>query len=325
MSPTVVRELFHPTVLTADRDEMAAWLSRVMGLPSMMQREFAPDPRRRVAGDYPADYVLFSWITDLWWYAADPGRFSLPAAQWVEPPAYGLAEWAWKIGDAEDVLKRFSRHGVRLLDLSGDVVTSVESMAHPISPDTHFVWTDPAQTGLSFELVDWPASRPGYAAGWRYPRPARDDALGLVPPRPSDDRSANPLGLTRSRWHTVVTEDLTRARWVVVDLLGGSVVEHQPGRREAPVLVVDLAGTILHYVTHDASGDRPAARSTSLFGREQGDTYQMITLGVRDLSVARHHLRAVGVRFAESTTRVTTYAEDGLGVSWGFVEDIGAP
>ena len=42
--------------------------------------------------------------------------------------------------------------------------------------------------------------------------------LGLIPPIPA--RSG--LGLTTSALHTIVTEDLPRARWVIIDLLGGS-------------------------------------------------------------------------------------------------------
>jgi hypothetical protein len=310
----VVRSLFHPTFLTSDRKAMARWLRTVFGIPSMTQGELAGDGG--TSGDYPTDYVLFSWVGDVWWYAADLSRW-FPPEEGSAPrhSSDRLAEWGWKVRDAADLIDRFDRHGATLTDLAQRRVTSVGSMSHPISPDTHFMWTDPAQTGLAFELVDWPPGRAGYAAAWKFPPPSDDDPLGERAP-------ASPVGgfgLSGPAVHTVVTHDLDRAHWVVVDLLGGVLLE---GRRASgpPTRTFSLAGSRIEYVTPDSlPGSVDLQPTTSLFGHAQTDVYYSISLRVADFDRAVAHLARHSVPVVRNGTMATTDPDDCLGMRWCLV------
>jgi hypothetical protein len=284
----------------------------------MLQREFEADPRRPIGASYPADYVALSWIADLWFYAADPSRLTLRAAGSATAVVDRLCEWAWKVEDPVLVLRRFNSEGARLLDLQGHDVVDIETMAHPISPDTHFMWTDPAETGLSFELVGWPADRPGYAAGWKYPPPGPTDPLGSVPPAPPPDG----LGMLRSAVHTVVTEDLGRAEWVLRDLLGATVAMAEGRKGEPPSLRARLGATNVEYCLPDSVAGAVQPPLPSLFGREQSDVYQSISIEVRDLASATTHLRTLGLtpRIESEGQAVALDPSESLGMNWRLVQ-----
>jgi hypothetical protein len=180
------------------------------------------------------------------------------------------------------------------------------------------MWTDPATTGLSYELMEWSPERDALFA--RIADARFDPHWTLPPPSPHD-----PLGVEHCSHHTVLTRNLPRALRLLVDVLGGTVVhEDRNDLLGTTSTWVWLKDSLLEYAVPDAEGTRATASldgttKPSLLGMPQEDRYHLIAWKVRNLDAVERHLADQRIRLeARDTTTLITDPADTLGVRWGF-------
>ncbi|MGD9696770.1 MAG: glyoxalase/bleomycin resistance/dioxygenase family protein [Thermoleophilia bacterium] len=320
-APYDVRLLFHPTNVVRDRAEMARFLKRVFNANGRNQGELLAE--FDLDASYPPDYSLYTWIAEVWIDSIQPELYVLEGQPLPEGALdQRLVEFGWYIDGIDELQKALTTHGIRSVDQNNRPVPPDEAPASAGAPDIKLMWTDPATTGLSYELIEWPRERDAEFARLA---DARFDPSWTLPPISAED----PLGIERCSHHTILTRDVPRALNLVVDVLGGSVVRTADnpllGTRSTYVWLKDA---LLEYAEPVETGSPAATEldgttTPSLLGMPQEDRYHLIAWKVRDLDAVAAHLAAqgVGVEGRDDHTIVTDPA-DCLGVRWGFTDSL---
>ncbi|MCX4815246.1 hypothetical protein OG601_32085 [Streptomyces sp. NBC_01239] len=295
-----VTRLYHPSHHVTDLKESEAWFERVFGRPS---RPMAEMTRNAPASEgYPTDYSTFTPIRDVLFDMIDPERYVLQGVQRYasvdRPQLKGFGWYVEEIGDAYRALRRL---GVGMVGQLDEPAEGDEPPTAPNSPMPIF-FTVPEDAGLRYEFlpqIPFPLDH-RLEPGW---------TLGPV----SDD---DPLGIERCSHHTVLTTRPERALRIVVEALGGTVVDE---RRDevlgASSTYVRLADAVFAYAVPDEGTPAHAdwARNAP------NDTYHSITWKVVDLDRVARHLKSQGVRVRSRTDEVlVTDPETSLGIPWGF-------
>ena len=305
--------MYHPSHRVPSLDDAEDFFERVFGrsstrLSSLARPSSDPDaPRRSLP-----DYSTFTPIADVLFDSIDPVRYrpgGRPCYEPVDRPR--LAGFGWYVEGIASLYRRLHDHGIGVVDQFGERAEG----PHPptaAGSEMPLFFTDADDAGLRYEFVPkipFPLD-PRLTEGWRLPSVA--DVLD-----PDD-----PLGIVRCAHHTILTHRPERALRLVVDVLGGSVLD----RGADPVtggeaVSVHLADSILRYVTPAAG--TPAGHALR---DEPQDVYHSITWQVADLDRVEAHLRAegVGVVVVDDTERdvavLVADPDSALGVPWGFVE-----
>lgn len=309
---SMVEMMFHPSHRAPDLEIAAAFFAKVFGRPSRMLDEVLSahesTSAEKTAVDYPRDYCMFTPIRDVFFDTIDPRRYVIKGEQrypTVTEPH--LKSFGWYVSDPQDVYTRLGEAGIRCRDQLNRIA---DGPTPPLgqSRKMYLFWSLEDDTGLAYEF--YPGDRRGLgderrSAGWKLPPVAADD----------------PLGISRCSHHTVLTDMPDRALRLVVDVLGGKVVEVTEnevlGTRST---FVHLAGSTIEYAQPIKDGT-PAIHD--LDDHLPHDAYHSITWQVSDLARAAAHLESVGVGFRLRTDAlVLTDPATSLGIPWGFTEEL---
>ncbi len=295
--------LYHPSHRVPDLGAAEEFFSRVFGRPSTPLAALArprPDGTPPAPGTVP-DHSTFTVVADVLFDSIDPRRYVVDGVQRypdvTEPHLEGLG---WYVEDIGSTYRSLREHGFTVVDQLDRTATGDEPPTAAGSP-MPLCFTVPGDAGLRYELVPrfpFPLD-PRLDPGWELPAPSDDD----------------PLGIVRCAHHTVLTRRPDRALRLLVDVLGGTVVDE--GRDEvlgATATWVHLGDAVLQCATPD-DGTEAAADAA----RSPDDTYHALAWQVLDLDRAERHLRSVGVGIrARSDADVVVDPATALGVPWRF-------
>jgi catechol 2,3-dioxygenase-like lactoylglutathione lyase family enzyme len=303
--PFRVMMMHHPSHHVPDLDAALEWFARVFERPSIpiatVLSAVGPPP------GFPRDYSAYTPIADVLFDSIDPKRFVIDGVQRyesvVEPH---LKDYGWYVEELPALYAELKRRGIRVTGTPGELLDSDDAPKMPsgIPAPFHTVRED---TGVRNQF---------YSAEMPFPADVRTAPGWTLPPPAADD----PLGIVCASHHTVLTRERERALRLVVDVLGGVVInEGRDDVRGTTGVYVHLAGSTLEY----AESETGTAAETDWVRTAPDDVYHAITWQVVDLERAARHLDAQGVRIqARTDDRIVTDPVTSLGIPWGFVEKL---
>jgi hypothetical protein len=294
-----MKHLFHATHFVPSLSEAVEAFTRVFG------RETVPLRQHMGSGDRPEDprntsnYATFTQIAEVVIECIDP---KLHRVDGVQPnpdvSEAHLKTLAWFVVDVDDLWSELRRRGIRGTDQK-NAIPAGDGPPVDIS-GTPIIFCLPEETGLRYELCTFV--------------PRRDPRGDPPVPAVSD---TDPLGIVRCSHHTVLTDQLDRARRLLVDVLGGRVIHE--GRDEARGLdsaYLALSDGIVELgrPTEDGSPEMADWRAHTPV-----DTYHAMTWTVRDLDPVAAQMERAGVPLRTRTdTTIVVEPGNALGVPWGF-------
>lgn len=296
-----IERIFHPTQYTPSLDQSVRFFERFFGRPTslaetVMKKVVPPE------SGYPTDYCAFTSIRDVFFDSLVPEKFVLGGVQVfpsVKQPT--LKTVGWYAGGLGAIFEMLSGHGFTLWDSRGDPMKLFQAEASVTGAKPMF-FTAPAETGLRYQFFE--------AGPFFFD--ARSEPGWVLPPVEPDC----PFGLEFCAHHTVLTDDPARALRLLVDLLGGSVIDQ--GRNEAlqaTSTYVALADAVFEFATPDAGTPAFAAQAAQV----PLDTYYALTWKVGDLGKVERHLANIGVGIqARTSDTIVTEPGDSHGIPWGF-------
>lgn len=226
--------------------------------------------------------------------ARGPGSEMLPVGKFFARFGRHLHSLAWYTDDVGAVWERLVERGIRVIHYGPD--------DRPVEGD---IYTHPKDTLTQLEFFQPPAATGG-------------------PPDPRFDAtwpqqwaaSANPLGVQRLAYATVVAHDMDRARAIYVDVLGGTVIDEGSSV---------LTGTVNTYVAIGPETVVELAVPTdagSLAGRDLaalGESCHALAFTVTDLDQVARHLEAKGIAIlAQDDTMIVADPGDTYGAPFRF-------
>jgi hypothetical protein len=296
--------MYHPSHHVPDLADAEAFFERVFGRSSTNLSALSQNAPPREG--YPTDYSTFTPINDVLFDTIDPKKYVLLGRQRyptvTEPHLKGFG---WYVDGMAEAYRALRRHRIGIVSQIDEIAEGDDPPSAAGSPMPLF-FTVPEDAGLRYEFIPpipFPLD-PRIAPEWTLPAVSADD----------------PLGIERCSHHTVLTDRLDRAKRVIVDALGGTIVHEGPDDVfGASGIYVQLADSILEY----AVPDDDSAAYTDWAKSAPNDTYHSITWKVADLDRVERHLQAqgVGIRTKAGNTIVTDPATS-LGVPWGFTTDL---
>lgn len=293
--------IFHPTQYTPSLDDTARFFERFFGrithpAEPVMKKVIPPD------SGYPTDYCAFTLIRDVFFDSLVPEKF-IPGGVQVYPSVKRptLKTVGWYTEGLGDLFETLTAHGYTITTTMGQTMTEFQSR-FPVPGGKPMFFTTPEQTGLKYQFFEEgpfffdDRSEPGWVL------------------QPVEDHC--PLGLEFCSHHTVLTGEPDRALKLLVDALGGQVIDQ--GRNAAlqsESTFVALADAVFEFATPDKGTPAFAALSA----QAPHDAYYALTWKVSDLARVERHLAAIGARI-QSRTDDTLIVDpaDGHGVPWGF-------
>ena len=299
----VVR-MYHPSHRVPDLEEAERFFRVVFGRQSVGLDQAQVRRNAQVTSGYPSDYCAFTLVADVWFDCIDPDRYVIEGRQpypSVDRPH--LNGFGWGVTGIGPLYRELRRQGIRCTDQTDVITVDDEPPTAKFSTSPLF-WTLVDDTGLRYEIY------PDASIGRSDPR---SDPSWTLPPPSEDD----PLRIERCSHHTVLTNQPDRARHLVVDILGGTVI-HQARNDElgAESTYVSLGDGVLEYAT-DLEAGTPAHADWAV--RAPLDTYYTLNWQVQDLGRVADHLEAcdVGLRTHTDSLIVTEPAHS-LGIPWMF-------
>lgn len=289
--------LYRPTLHVVDLDEAEDFYLRVFGRPSTPLTSVMKTPPRP---NHATDYSTFTAVSDVLIDSLDPKRYITDGIQRFPDVEQGhLRTFGWYVEGMPELYRELTRQGIRVTNSRNEVAEGDEPpMAGPIP---HFLGL-PADTGIRhpffpvFPFAPDPRLKPGWS----------------IPPVSEED----PLGIEYCSHHTVLTGDPGRARKLVVDVLGGTVVHDGHDEiRGVTGSYVHLADSVLQY----AVPDEGSAAAADFAAHGPNDVYHAITWKVADIDRVERHLNAQGVGIVTRTDdTIVADPATSLGVPWGF-------
>lgn len=292
-----VTRMFHPSHHVTDLDEAEAFFLRVFGRESVSLSSLSKGGSAQ--SGTRTDYSIFTLIADVLFDSIDPSKNVVQGKQiYSTAQKAHLRGFGWYVDGITEAFRALQEAGVALVNQLGEPVVGDEP---PLAG---------GQVPMFFTVPD--------SVGQRY-------QLTVTIPTPLDPRiepgwsvaadPADPLGIERAAWHTMLTADPERAL-AFIGALGGRVVHE--GRNEmigARSTFVHLADGIIEY----AVPDEGTFAHEDWTERAPLDTYHAITWQVRDLDRVARHLESQGVVIASrSEDSLVTDPDTSLGVPWGF-------
>ena len=295
-----ITKMYHPSHHAPDLGEVEEWFERVLGAKSRNIREqFGPNP----PSNYPTNYSTFTAIADVLFDTIAPTLYVLNGVQQyasVDKPH--LKTIGWFAEGAEEVYRSLRRAGIGMVDQYGKTAEGDDPPRSAGSGAMPIFFTTPEEAGLRHEfLPEFPFPLDHrIAPDWKLSPPSADD----------------PVGIERSAFHTLLTDNPQRALHTLVDALGGTVIhEDRDEMIGAAATYVFLGDSVLQIAVPDQGTAAYADWTTTA----PNDTYHSITWKVVDLDRTAEHLKSqgVGIRSRTADTLVTD-AETSIGVPWGF-------
>lgn len=294
-----VRNHYHSTLWVPDLDEASSFFARAFARESKLLGEYFGAGERDIVAGFPRDYATFTPIAEVQLECVDPSRLLIdgeqPNESVAEPRLGGLA---WFVEGIEELWSELRRRNIRGTDMSDRIP---EGDGPPLDVSSRpIIFTVPEDAGLSYEFCMYVPHR---------------DPRGY-PPVPAVSPS-DPLGIECCAHHTVLTGQPERARELLVDVLGGSVIHE--GRNDVLATqstYIALADGVLEVAQPLDEGSAAMEewrRSAPL------DTYSSLTWKVRELDRVADHLESSGVGLrARTDTMIVADPADSLGIPWGF-------
>jgi len=302
--PYTVKHHYHSTLFVPSLDEASRFFARVFGRESKVLGEYLIGGRARGAQfNYPSDYATFTPIAEVQLECVDPTLLVIDGVQSHESVSEPqLGSLAWFVDGIEDLWRALRQRGLRGTDMSDRIYDGDDPPLDVSS--TPIIFTLPAETGLSYEFTVFMPHRD----------PRGDPPVHATVP-------ADPLGIECCSHHTVLTDQKPRALSLLVDVLGGRVIdEGRNGLLGTDSTYVALADGIIEVGIPVDEGS-PAMEDWHRHAPD--DAYHALTWKVRDLDEAARHLEAVGVSVqARTATALVTDPAETLGVAWGFTADL---
>jgi len=201
---------------------------------------------------------------------------------------------AWYVDDVEDISARLDQEHLRLYNIVGTQVKPPHKMAA--------IWTHPKETSgqLEFALYGDFTKDPRFAPTWSN-APWRDHPLGI--------EGASHIG--------VVVRDLTVAKRLYCQVLGGTLIHEEeiPGRKKSAFVVVGEDTVVELIQCHS-----PA----SLEGRDlekNGEGIHSLIFKTKDLGRARDFLKAKGMQLEpDGADSVVLGPDQAFGMVVGFTQ-----
>jgi catechol 2,3-dioxygenase-like lactoylglutathione lyase family enzyme len=298
--------MFHPTVLVENLDETSSWFARVFNRPAVRWEE--KWHVEWLNPSYPLNYSYFYVIADVCLDALCPSLLKLPdGKKAVYPEVRQLVDIAWYTDDIKAVSIHLEKHGFRTRNQEGEVIRNGDVPPSNMVADCPMIWSIPEDTGLTYEFFEMGRRHWDYYAEKGDPRLSDKWEDGRVD-------SNDPLGIVRSAYHDIHTNDRARAQRLYVDVLGGKVIsEGYDESLDADYVTIAYAKSNLRFTT---------PRNGSILdidgNKAKGDRYVGISFEVKDVAAAAQHLKAQNVPFIETKEGLFTDASKTLGVRWGF-------
>lgn len=270
-----VGKLFHVLHAAEELDPLDAFYDRLFSpWHGMMERHHSPREQR-----WGSLLVIADAVVETAAPSADPGAASAPIGRFVAKFGPHLHSLAWYCDDVGEVAERLLSAGVRVLLAGG-----MPADGPPAEGD---VYTHPKDTGTQLEFYQPPASVGGPQGSGPFPDPRFLD--GWAERWAS---MANPLGVERLAYVTVVVGDLEGATALWRDGVGATLVHEGTsqlaGTRSAYVAVGPE--TVVELATPLAPGTLAAADLAAF-----GDTCHAMAFGVADLDQVADRLGDLGV------------------------------
>jgi catechol 2,3-dioxygenase-like lactoylglutathione lyase family enzyme len=202
---------------------------------------------------------------------------------------------AWYVDDLVETCARLSERKIRLFDMVGNAVTEP-------SHNDGAVWTHPQDTHAAFEFaavpkffID-PRLQPGWSTAF-----ARDE---------------HPLGIECASHITMLFRDLSDARKVYQDALGGTPIheEETPGRKRSVYYAVGEDTVI------EAAQPLSSTSPEAVDMERAGEGIYSVTFRTKDLKRTAEYLRSKGQRVAEDDGSLVLDRDDAFGMVLGFTE-----
>jgi hypothetical protein len=296
-----IERIFHPTQYTPSLDLSVRFFERFFARKS----DLAETVLKKVIPpgvDYPTDYCAFTSIRDVFFDSLVPEKFVLGGVQVfpsVETPTLRTVGWyAEGLGAIYEML---TGNGFSIWDSKGDPMKTFQAES-AVPGGKPMFFTSPGETGLRYQFFE--------AGPFFFD--ARSEPGWVLPPVEPDC----PFGLEFCAHHTVLTDKPDRALKLLVDLLGGTIIDR--GRDEAlqaTSTYVALADAVFEFATPDEGTPAFAA----LAAQAPLDAYYSLTWKVDDLDKVERHLARIGVGIqARTGDTIITDPRDGNGIPWGF-------
>lgn len=292
--------MFHPSHRVTDLVSVEDFFERVFGRNSARLNVLTgievQDPDNR------NDYSTFTTIRDVVFDSIDPTRLIKTGKQlYPNVTTSHLNGLGWYIEGMGNAFRAVKGAGFTLVG-QDDTVAEGDEPPTVIGAPLPMFWTTPDSAGLRYQFVPT-IQMPGdvrLKPGWQ-----------LAPTSPHDR-----LGLEFCSHHTVLTNQVDRARRLLVDALGGAVIH------EARNEVRGTSSTYIHLgdgVYEFAVPDDGTAAHADLATDPSADTYHAITWKVQDLDRVERHLteQGVGIR-ARTDEMIVTDPATSIGIPWGF-------
>jgi hypothetical protein len=293
--------LFHPTQHTPSLDATAAFFQRFFGRPTSMAEPVLKSIIPPESG-YPVDYCAFTSIREVCFDSLVPERFVLDGVQIypsVQVPT--LKTLGWYTEGLGDLFEHLRGKGFSLTDSMGKPMNEFQSR-FPVPGGKPMFFIAAAETGLRYQFFE---EGPFFFD-------ARSGPGWLLPPVEADC----PFGLEFCAHHTVLTDKPDRALKLLVDVLGGTIIDR--GRNEplrATSTFVLLADAVFEFAAPDAGTPAHAM----LAAQAPLDTYHSLTWKVGDLGRVERHLASIGAGIQVLTDdMLITDPADTFGIPWGF-------
>jgi hypothetical protein len=297
--------MFHPTQYTPSLDTSEQFFERFFGRPSsaaetVLKKIVPPD------SGYPTDYCAFTTIRDIFFDSLVPEKFT-PGGVQVYPSVKvpTLKTVGWYTEGLGDLFAKLTANGFAITNTMGERMEEFQTK-FPVPGGKPMFFTSPEETGLKYQFFEEgpfffdPRSEPGW----------------VLPPIEENC----PFGLEFCSHHTVLTTTPDRALRLMVDMLGGTIIDQ--GRNEALQAVstyVALADGIFEFAIPDQG--TPAA--AALAAQAPQDIYHSLTWKVSDLDRVERHLAAIGAGIQTRTKDMLVVdPAGGNGIPWGFTTSL---
>jgi catechol 2,3-dioxygenase-like lactoylglutathione lyase family enzyme len=281
-----IGKLYHIIHMTGDLPALEAWYDDVFSVRrGFLDHHYMEGEKRDaslvVLGDAVIETLAPAFRVE-GWDAMPLGRFYRRFGNhW-----HSIAWYTDGPEDTGDIWQRCQDNGIRVYGMGG-----VPATERP--PADEQIMTHPRDTVAQLEFMWLPSAN----KGGRDPRFHADFD-------PNWWATNHPLGLQRLAYTTILTRDRNRARYVYVDVLGGTLlyenVSELTGTANSYVLMGE--GTIVEIATPVRRGTIAAEDHTA-----NGDIHHAAAFKVVDLDQAERYLAAKGIKVTErdSSTLLT--------------------
>jgi catechol 2,3-dioxygenase-like lactoylglutathione lyase family enzyme len=301
--------MFHPTLLTEDLADATEWFQRVFGRRGVRWEE--KYDFSKLKGDYPKEYSIFVHLGDVVLDVLSPKLLELPEGKEnIYPAGQGLNDIAWYADDAREVARHLVAHDIRVRDQEGALVKDGNLPVSNVADDMYILWTEPADTGLTYEFLEMGQQHRKFYS--RAGDPRLDPNWTLPPVDPED-----PLGIVKNLHHTILTLNPARAERLYTEVFHGEVLRRGINAAwDADSIFIRFADSVLEFA-------RPRSGTvTDVFtgAKTDVDSYVGMTFQVLDIDRVARHLHGQGIEFKQSNSLLSTIPSQTMGVRWTFTE-----